>query len=300
MSLIASATEMVCALGCEELLVARSHECDFPPSVARLPSLTAPKMRVDVASAEIDRGVKELLRDALAVYRVDAEKLAALRPDVIVTQSQCEVCAVSLRDVEAAVCQMIESRPRIVSLEPNGLDDVFTDLARVGEALCVPERAAALTSALRARMDAIAARSRELARPTVACLEWIDPLMSAGNWMPTLVEMAGGQNLFGVAGKHSPYLAWNDLVARDPEIIIALPCGFDMARTEVDMPLLARRPEWSRLRAVRERRVYVTDGNQYFNRPGPRLAESLEILAEICHPDVFSFGHRDRAWRTST
>jgi iron complex transport system substrate-binding protein len=296
-SLIASATEMVCVLGGEPLLVGRSHECDFPPSVKRLPQLTAPKFRLDGTSAEIDQRVKELVASALAVYRVDADRLAELRPDLILTQSQCEVCAVSLRDVEEAVCRLVSSRPRIVSLEPNTLEDVWRDLLRVAEALGVEARGAERVAELRARVAAIAGRAAALPRPTVACLEWIDPLMAAGNWMPTLVERAGGVSLFGEAGRHSPWMTFDELVARDPDVIIALPCGYDLLRTSEDMPILARHPGWPALGAVQKGRVFVTDGNQYFNRPGPRLVESLEILAEILHPDAFSFGHRDLAWR---
>ncbi|HZS39621.1 MAG TPA: cobalamin-binding protein [Polyangia bacterium] len=296
-SLIASATEMVCALGCEDRLVGRSHECDFPPSVKRLPQLTSPKFSLDGSSAQIDERVKELLRSALAVYRVDADRLAELRPDVIVTQSQCDVCAVSLRDVEEAVCGILPSRPRIVSLEPNTLDDVWRDLARVAEALDVRERGAELIARSRARLAEVSARVAGLPRPTVACIEWVEPLMAAGNWMPTLVELAGGRSLFGEAGKHSPWMTFDELAARDPEIIVALPCGYDLARTAEDMPLLARHAEWPKLRAVRDGRVFVTDGNQYFNRPGPRLVDSLEILAEIFHPREFAPAHRGDAWQ---
>jgi iron complex transport system substrate-binding protein len=297
-SLIASATEMVCALGCEPLLVGRSHECDFPASVKRLPKLTEPKFPTDGSSAQIDERVKEILRSALSVYRVDAVALDAVRPDVIITQSQCAVCAVSLRDVEEAVCTLVESQPRIVSLEPNSLADVFNDLLRVADALGVRARGEALCANLGGRIDEIAERARALAapRPRVACIEWVDPLMAAGNWMPTLVDLAGGQSIFGEAGKHSPLMTWEALVASDPDVIIALPCGYDLERTREDMLLLVAQPEWRELRAVRERRVYVTDGNQYFNRPGPRLVDSLEILGEILHPREFAFGHRGRGW----
>jgi iron complex transport system substrate-binding protein len=297
-SLIASATEMVCALGQGEELVARSHECDFPAWVKRLPAVTAPKFPVDGTSYEIDQRVKAIVAEGLAVYRVDPAALDALAPDVIITQSQCEVCAVSLRDVEAAVCQLVRSRPQIVTLEPNALGDVWRDLGRVAEALGVAERGRALTGELVARMDAIATRARaQAARPTVACIEWVDPLMAAGNWMPTLVEMAGGVSLFGEAGKHSPWMSFAELVARDPDVIAILPCGYDMARALVDVPLLTARAEWASLRAVRAGRVFVCDGNQYFNRPGPRLVESLEILAELLHPHAFAFGHEGSGWR---
>jgi iron complex transport system substrate-binding protein len=296
-SLIASSTEMVCALGEGDRLVGRSHECDHPEWVRRLPAVTAPKFPTDGTSYEIDQRVRAIVQEGLAVYRVDAAKLDALAPDLILTQSQCEVCAVSTRDVEAAVCQMVRSHPRIVSLEPNALDDIFTDLMRVAEALGVPDRGRALVAQWRARIDAIAEKARALPqRPTVACIEWVEPLMAAGNWMPTLVELAGGVNLFGTAGKHSPWMRWDELVARDPDVIVVLPCGYDIARAAQDLPYLTGRPEWPSLAAVRGGRVFIADGNQYFNRPGPRVVESLEILAELVHPEAFDFGHAGRAY----
>lgn len=221
-------------------------------------------------------------------------------PDVIVTQSQCDICAVSTRDVEAAVCQMVGSRPRIVTLEPNSLDDVWRDIGRVADALDRAERGRVLVASLQARVAAVAARAgspNAARRPTVACIEWVTPLMAAGNWMPTLVELAGGENLFGVAGQHSPWLSFADLVARDPDVIVILPCGWDIARARQDLPALEAHPGWSQLTAVRQQRVFVTDGNQYFNRPGPRLVESLEILAELLHGDRCDFGHRDHAFQ---
>ncbi|MFQ5939370.1 MAG: cobalamin-binding protein [Alphaproteobacteria bacterium] len=296
-SLIASATEIVCALGLAGRLVGRSHECDFPDEVRGVAVVTEPKFSTQGTSAEIDRRVKDLFARALSVYRVDALRLKALRPDVIVTQSQCELCAVSLAEVERAVADWLEARPRIVSLEPTGLADLWTDIARVAEVLGVPERGAALVESLQARMAAIAERAGGLAgRPSVASIEWIDPLMAAGNWMPELVEKAGGVSLFGEAGKHSPGMRWEDLRSAEPDIIVVLPCGFDMARTRAEMPALTGRPGWRALRAVRAGRVFLTDGNQYFNRPGPRLVESLEILAEILHPEAFHLGHEGTGW----
>jgi iron complex transport system substrate-binding protein len=295
-SLIASSTEIVCALGMEEFLVGRSHECDYPASVRRLPACTEPKFKVSGPSAEIDREVKRILQDALSVYCVDAALLASLEPTHIITQTQCEVCAVSLRDVEQALESFVSSRPQVVSLQPNGLADVWTDIERVAEALGVPERGQKLVAQLRSRIAAIEDRSQPLARPSVACIEWIEPLMASGNWMPELVQMAGGQNLFGEADRHSPWLDWGSIVAAEPDIILILPCGFDIDRTRRELPALTGRAGWSDLRAVRKRRAYVLDGNQYFNRPGPRLADSLEILAEIIHPDLFSFGYKDTGW----
>jgi iron complex transport system substrate-binding protein len=297
-SLIASATEIVCALGCEDRLVGRSHECDYPPSVRRLPVCTAPKFDIYRSSAEIDRSVKGILREGLSVYRVDTELLRELRPDVIVTQTQCEVCAVSQKDVEQAVCGWLDAQPRIVSLAPNALADVWTDIQAAANALGVPERGQRLIGKLGQRLQAVASKAQTFpARPGVACIEWIDPLMAAGNWVPELVELAAGVNLFGEAGKHSPWMTWDQLRDRDPEVIVVMPCGFDIPRSRQEMPALARRPDWPRLRAVRTNRVFLADGNQFFNRPGPRLVESVEILAEIFHPEHFSFRHKGVGWQ---
>ncbi|RMG89782.1 MAG: cobalamin-binding protein [Chloroflexi bacterium] len=296
-SLIASSTEIVHALGLGGQMVGRSHECDYPPSVQGLPVCTAPKFVLDGTSYEIDQRLKAILQESLSVYRVDAAMLEKLRPDVIITQSQCEVCAVSLRDVETAVCQLVSSRPQIISLEPNSLADVWRDIQRVADALGVSERGQELVSHLQARMDAIAQRAAMATkRPSVACIEWIEPLMAAGNWMPTLVHMAGGVNLFGTENKHAPWLSWEDLQTADPDVIVVLPCGWDVDRARADMPFLVQKPGWENLKAVRNGRVYLADGNQYFNRPGPRLVESLEILAEILHPDLFQFGHQGSGW----
>jgi iron complex transport system substrate-binding protein len=297
-SLIASATEIVCALGYRGQLVGRSHECDFPASVAGLPVCTQPKFKTEVPSIEIDQQVRRIIAEALSVYRVDADRLRELRPDVVITQDQCRVCAVSLHDVEEALCNWLETRPRVVSLEPHALGDVWGDIRRVAEALGEPARGEELVSSLQQRMAGVSDKVRTLAsRPTVACIEWIDPLMAAGNWMPELVEMAGGVNLFGLAGKHSPWMTWEDLQEKDPDVIVVLPCGFDIERSRREMPALTARPGWNALRAVRRRRVYLTDGNAYFNRPGPRLADSLEILAEIFHPGAFRFGHEGTGWQ---
>jgi iron complex transport system substrate-binding protein len=295
-SLIASATEIVCALGFEDALVGRSHECDFPPSVQRLPICTEPKFPVDGSSYEIDQRVKAILQEGLSVYRVHGDVLRQLRPDVIVTQAQCEVCAVSQRDVEQAVCDWLDGRPMVVSLAPNNLADVWDSFRPVADALGVVPQGDEVVAHLKGRMKAIAERARALSPVTVAYIEWIDPLMAGGNWMPELIEMAGGRNLFGEAGKHSPWMTWEELCQRDPDVIFVAPCGFDIERTRQEMPSLTARSEWSRLKAVHEKRVYLADGNQYFNRPGPRLVESLEILAEVLHPEAFHFGHERAGW----
>jgi iron complex transport system substrate-binding protein len=301
-SLIASATEIACALGFEKRLVGRSHECDFPESVKTLPACTAPRLDPRKGSADIDRDVKALLGSALGIYQVDADLLRSLRPTHILTQVQCEVCAVSLKDVERALAAWTRPDPtapgaQVISLEASALEGVFADVMKVAAALDAPERGRGLVERLRARMEAVRATARALeAKPPVAVIEWIEPLMAAGNWTPELVEMAGGVNLFGAAGKHSPGLSWDELASADPEAMLVAPCGFDIPRTLAEMPALAKRPGWKKLRAVAGNRVFLGDGNQFFNRPGPRLVESLEILAEVLHPGVFRFGQEGKGW----
>jgi iron complex transport system substrate-binding protein len=297
-SLLPSTTEIACALGFEEALVGRSHECDFPASVARLPVLTEPRLDCGASSKQIDERVKQVVRDGLSLYRVDATRLSEVQPTLILTQGQCEVCAASLKDVEDALSAWMGARPRVVSLDPQGLDDVWGDIRRVADALGVPERGLALTASLRERIRGIAERTRRIGeRPGVACIEWIDPLMAAGNWIPELVQLAGGENLFGEPGERSPWISWDALRAADPDVLVVFPCGFDLARTRAELAPLQARPGWDRLRAVRNGRVLLADGNHYFNRPGPRLVESLEILSEILHPDQFAPRHRDSDWQ---
>lgn len=297
LTLIASATEIVCALGFEDSIVGRSHECDFPPSILKLPVCSRTKFIADGTSYEIDQRIRALLQEGLSVYRVDAERLRALAPDVIVTQIQCEVCAVSEGDVRAAVREWTGRAPEVVSCNPNRLEDVWSDIARVATALRAPERGKQLIAALKARLGALEARARQApGKPTVACIEWIAPLMSAGNWMPELIEIAGGCAAFGEPGKHSPLLRWEAFVECDPEVILISPCGWDTKKARAEASALSSLPEWKEIRAVRDGRVYLLDGNQYFNRPGPRLVESTEILAEVLHPGIFAFGHEGSGW----
>lgn len=296
-SLIASSTEIICALGFEKQIVGRSHECDYPELIWALPVCTEPKLDRSGTSREIDDRVKAILQDALTVYRVDEILLKDLAPDVIVTQSQCDVCAVSMKDVEDIVRKWVGSNPQLVSLEPNELSDVWEDIRRVAEALDVPKRADELINRMQTRIGNISRKTASLEdRPTVACIEWIDPLIAGGNWMPELVGLAGGSNLFGETGKHSPWMTWEELLEKDPKVIVVMPCGFGVRRTREEMGTLTRRLEWRDLQAVQNGRVYLTDGHQYFNRPGPRLVESVEILAEIFHPETFNFGHRGTGW----
>lgn len=296
-SLLPAATEIACALGLEAELVGRSHECDFPAAVRSLPACTAPAFACKGSSAQIHARMQELWRAGRAAYRVERQVLAALRPQAILTQVQCEVCAVDLREVEQAVADWPERRPRLITLQAASLDGLWADIQRVGTALDLNRRATVLIADLRRRMQEIATTTRRRRLPTLACIEWIEPLMAAGNWVPELATLAGASYLFGQSGTHSSWLAWEALQAADPEVIVIMPCGLDLARARADARLLTERPGWGKLRASGTRRVYVTDGNQYFNRPGPRLAESLEILAEILYPQDFHFGHEGRGWQ---
>ena len=298
-SLIASATEIVAALGLEDALVGRSHECDYPPTVAKLPACSEPKIDVNGTSREIDDRVKAVLQEAVSVYRVHTDALERLQPTHIITQTQCEVCAVSLNDVEQAVCELTGDQPRVVALEPMTLSDVWSDIRKVAAALEMESRADELLGNLRQRLGDLETRTSQLSRrPTVGCIEWTDPLMCAGNWVPELVTIAGGRDVFGKAGEHSPYMTWDDLLREDPDVIALMPCGYDIERTRREAQVLIDDPRWQQLKAVRSERVYLTDGNQFFNRPGPRLVESAEILAEILHSDRFDFGHQGAGWRS--
>jgi iron complex transport system substrate-binding protein len=252
--------------------VGRSHECDFPAEVLRLPALTAPKFRVEGSSAEIDASVRGIVRGGLSVYRVDAEALAALAPDAILTQDHCEVCAVSLADVEAATRAWTGRPVTIVSLKPDSLADAYADIRRVAQALRVPAAGEALVRQMQEGIAAVSASVAGRPRPRVAFIEWVEPLMAGGNWMPELIEAAGGDNLFGAAGEHSGWMQWEQVRAADPDVIVAAPCGYDLARCLEELPLLQARPGWS------------------------RLADTAEILAEMLHPEAAGSSHEKTAW----
>ena len=296
-SLLPSATEIVCALGARDSLVARSHECDFPTDVASLPPCTTSKLSMDGTAYDIDAQVKAILQEGLSIYRVDADLLKALRLDVIITQDQCEVCAASLADVQAAACHLLDPAPELVVLSPVSLDDVFDDIRRVGAALGRESEADRLVSGMAADIEVIRTTATATAStPSVGLIEWLDPPMAAGNWMPTLVELAGGTPVLGRAGEHSPWLDWQAFLDADPDVIVILPCGYGLERTARELRAFTTRAGWTELWAVRAGHVYLADGNQYFNRPGPRVVESLEILAQILHPDRFPPRHTGRAW----
>jgi iron complex transport system substrate-binding protein len=287
----------VAALGLTDAIVGRSHECDYPPEIQDRPICTEAQLNSEQPSAQIDADVLDLTQKALSIYKIKTDVLEQLQPTHIVTQDQCDVCAVNFTDVEKAVAELTHSSPKVISLQPNVLSDVWADIERVAATLGVESRS--LLIGLQSRIEACRQKTQGLSeRPTVAAIEWTEPLMAAGNWIPELVELAGGKSVFGIAGKHSPYLKWDTLVKADPEVIIIMPCGFGLDRTRQETQPLTQRPEWSSLQAVRTGKVFITDGNSYFNRPGPRLVDSLEILAEILHSDIFDFGYRGTGWKS--
>lgn len=302
-SLIPSATEIVAKLGYEKYLVGRSHECDYPPTVQNLPICTEPKFDPVGTSAEIHGRVSELLASALSVYRVKPAVLAELRPTHIITQAQCEACAVSLSDVEQAVNDLAQGQSgsiQVVSLQPDHLADIWTDMARVAAALDDSAEcktlAANVIDELKAQLRVRLQPASPSAVPTVACIEWTEPLMAAGNWVPELVAIAGGNDCLGKAGMHSAWMSWSQLTAADPDIVVVMPCGYDLVQTRQAAEELAAHAEWSQLTAVKNNRVYLTDGNQYFNRPGPRLVESGEILAEIIQGRAINTARQPVGW----
>ena len=284
-SLLPSSTEIVCSLGLGNRLVGVSHECDYPPAVIGLPVLTAPKLDPHGTSAAIDARVREIVQEGLSVYRINTDVLQALQPELIVTQDQCEVCAVSLPEVEEAVRCFLTPEVQVISLKPQRLGDIWDDIRRVAQATGQEAVAEEVLKGLKKRVWQVEQKTRHLPRPRVACLEWLDPLMAAGNWIPELVEIAGGEYAFAAAGAHSPTITWDMLSAYQPEVIVLMPCGFKIAQTQADLPALAARPQWRALPAVQANRVFIADGSAYFNRPGPRIVESVEILAEILHPE---------------
>ena len=321
LSLLPAATEIVWALGLADRLVGRSHECDEPAGVERVPAVTTPRIDPAASSREIHEQVGRALGGSAAsgsvssgsvssgsvssgivscssggstaLYSLDIDAVAALRPDLILSQAACDVCAIAASDVEAAVRRSgIETQ--VLALSPATLADVWQDVLAVGAATGTLPRAREVVARLRARVDSVACRVQTLVarggRPRVAVIEWLDPPMAAGNWVPELVRLAGGDDVLGRPGGHSHWIDWNDVAAADPDTIVLVPCGFPLDRVLAEAGSAAVRPHLERLRAFREGRVFAIDGNALFNRPGPRLVDSLEVLADLLHPGAFRFG----------
>jgi iron complex transport system substrate-binding protein len=288
-SLLPSATEIVCALGLGDSLVGVSHECDWPREVVGLPVCTQPKIDPAQTSAAIDAAVRALVRDSLSVYSIRTEVLAGLKPDLIVTQEQCDVCAVSYDEVVAATRDLLGSSTRIVSLKPVVLGDILADIERVAAAADRTAAGRDVVGGIEQRFERIRTRAAQVrSRPRVACIEWLAPLMAAGNWVAELVAMAGGDYRLGAAGAPSQAIGWERIEEQAPDVLILMPCGFKLAQTERELPQLTASPAWRRLPAVRNGRVYAIDGNSYVNRPGPRIAESAELLAGLIQPSFFA------------
>jgi iron complex transport system substrate-binding protein len=352
-SLLPAATEIVAALGLADRLVGRSHECDEPASVATLPAVTAPRIDPAASSREIHEQVGKALGGgeskssgatsesgaacsvgtSTALYTLDIDRVAALAPDLILTQAACDVCAISAADVEAAV-QKAGVKTQVLALSPETLADVFRDVLAVGAATGTLAKAREVVARLKARVASVACRVKAMQKgegqakayptgqdqgrrpgsspadgcrpsggrqdaepPRVIMIEWLDPPMAAGNWVPELVHLTGGKDLFGKAGAHSHWITWNDVIAADPDVVVLVPCGFTLDRVVAEAGSAAVRPHLEKLRAFREGRCFAVDGHNLFNRPGPRLVDSLELLAEIFHPGAFRFRRGDASRR---
>lgn len=285
-SLLPSATEIICQLGLGDQLVGVTHECDYPPFVAQLPKVTRTLIPHDATSSEIDALVRERLTTDRALYTLDMSVLQRLAPDLIVTQALCDVCAVAESEVTAAACSL-PGNPRVINLEPMSLQDVLNTLVTVGQAVGIQDRAEVVVRDLKQRIDGVRIRSSQLTQRTrMILLEWLDPPFSSGHWSPELAQLAGGDEILGLAGRPSRTLDWDEVIQAAPDVLFIACCGFSMERTLQDLPGLVARPGWKNLPAVKSGRVYVTDGNAYFSRPGPRLVDGMEILAHALHPDL--------------
>ncbi len=295
-SLLPSATEIVAGLELTHALVGRSHECDYPPEIQHLPVCTEARLDPAKSSLQIDTDVQTLLQSALSIYQIKTDVLEQLQPTHILTQDLCDVCAVSFSDVQKAVTQLTKSNPQLISLKPSKLADVWADIEKVAQTLGVDSQR--LLGSLRDRQETCRRQIQSVPKkiPTVVAIEWTKPIMIAGNWIPELIELAGAKPLFSVSGQNSPYLKWEEILKADPDYLIIMPCGFNLERTKQESQFLIENPYWSNLKSVRSNQVFITDGNAYFNRPSQRLIDSLEILAEIIHPELFDFGYKGTAW----
>lgn len=284
-SLVPSATEMICTLGLGDQLVGVTHECDYPDVVRSLPKVTRAAIPIDVSSAQIDAMVHESVGSGKSLFALDREKLVSLKPNLVITQSLCDVCAVDVLDVERAFCGL-DGEPEILRLEPIRLADVLDGILTIGVAAGVEERANEVISALSDRILAVEGRIPKNRVPRrVVMLEWIDPLFCAGHWNPELVALAGGVDCLGRAGDRSHVVPWEAILQANPEVMVITCCGYTIERTNEDFPILASKPGFKELDCVRNGQLYIMDGNAYFNRPGPRLIDSLEMLSHILHPD---------------
>ncbi|HEU4798556.1 MAG TPA: cobalamin-binding protein [bacterium] len=285
-SLLPSATEIVSTLGLTESLVGISHDCDFPPEIRSKPVLSEAIVTTDLPSAVIETQIRGQVHRGKSVYHLDEAQLAQLRPNLILTQELCQVCAPSYTLVKQAA-KVLDAETKIASLEPRGLYDILDNILLVGDLTDTGERAHAVVQQLRRRIEQIRVIAAGRERPRVACLEWLDPLYAGGHWIPEMVEIAGGRDVLAKPGEPSFLVEWDDVLEAAPDVVVMMPCGFDIPRTRQELHLLTNRRGWDQLPAVRSGRVYLTDATAYFNRPGPRIVTGLEILGAILHPDAF-------------
>jgi len=289
-SLLPSATEILYAIGMGDSVAGVSHECDFPADAAKKPHLIQPRLRLDVTAAEMDRQVSELIARGESIYLVDAELLKSLAPDLIVTQDLCHVCTASPDDLAAALARFAKP-PRVLSLTPHTLADVWEDIRRVGEATHRSREAQSLAIALEQKIAAIEARTARVAtRPRVLCLEWLDPYYVGGHWVPEMVAKAGGEDVLGRAGEPSFRVSAGQIAESRADVIVVMPCGYAKDRVAAECRVEDFPAEWNDLPAMRERRIFAVDANSYFSRPGPRLADGVALLAHLVHPDLFPSG----------
>jgi iron complex transport system substrate-binding protein len=294
-SLLASGTELVCALGLGERLVGRSHECDFPSWVRQLPEVSRPTFEIHGSSRQIDERVRQKLREGQPLYAVDEAMLLELEPELLITQTHCEVCAVSPADLALGAPARLARTP-IVNMTGGSLEAILTSFLEVAAALGRSEAGCALVAQLRSKLMHTRELVRGSARPRVVCLEWIEPTFAMGNWGPELLACAGGEDVLGSAG-HSTTVGFAQVVAADPEVLIVAPCGFGLERARSEMHVVASYPSFSELRAVRAGQVYVADGNRYFNRSSPSLFDTPQIIAEMLHPSRVEPRHEHSAWQ---
>ena len=286
-SLLPSATELVAFVGAADGLVGVSHECDHPTGVETLPKLTRPPIdHHDMTSAEIDAAIGRHLSETGSLYALDAGLLEELKPDLILTQGLCDVCAVSMSVVEEAASNL-PTNPRVLSMNPTTLDEVLACAVEVGDAVGRGDVAREKVAALKGRLDRVGEAVEGLARPRVGAIEWLDPPFSAGHWVPGMVRLAGGEELFAEEGESSVRLSWEDVFAADPEVLVLMPCGFDAERALREARSLPGLDGWYHVPAARAGRVWAVDANSYFSRPAPRLVEGVEILARLLHPGAF-------------
>lgn len=291
-SFLPSATEIVYALELGDKLVGVTHECDYPCEARNKLQVIASRMKSgDLNSKKIDEAVRENFNAGKSIYVVDEGALQEANPDIILTQELCEVCTVSRNGVVEAV-KVLGYKPQVISLEPTTLDGILDTILQVGEATERIEQAKELVSELRSRIEAVkSSLGGEKDRPRVLCLEWLEPLYVAGHWVPEMVEIAGGKCGLGKAGEPSFRISWNEVLDFSPQIVVVMPCGFDVERTLQEIDPLISYEEWHRIPAARKGHVYLVDANSYFSRPGPRVVDGLEILAKIFHPDIFTSGY---------